>query len=87
MEPLYWSPASPVFECTMDDARTLPQRVVWFGSTTGCPREVLKFIKPEVRSRDFVLLANFEIAPELKALLQRVVAEVSAAPPTQAPCP
>ena len=62
MEPLYWSPASPVFECTMEDARTLPQRVVWFGSTTGCPREVLKFIKPEIRSRNFVLLANFEIS-------------------------
>ena len=40
MEPLYWSPGSPIFECTMDDARTLPQRVVWFGSTSGCPREV-----------------------------------------------
>ena len=41
---------------------------------------MLKFIKPEIRSRDFVLLANFEISPDLKALLQRVVAEVSAAP-------
>jgi hypothetical protein len=48
---------------------------------------VLKFIKPEIRSRDFVLLANFEISPELKALLQRMVAEVSAAPPSQALAP
>ena len=48
---------------------------------------MLKFIKPEIRSRDFVLLANFEISPDLKALLQRVVAEVSAAPPQPTPRP
>ena len=48
---------------------------------------MLKFIKPEIRSRDFVLLANFEISPDLKALLQRVVAEVSAAPPQPTPSP
>jgi hypothetical protein len=49
MEPLYWSPGSPIFECTMDDARTLPQRVVWFGSTSGCPREAT-FPKPQPQS-------------------------------------
>ena len=38
MEPLYWSPASPVFEMPLAEAERLPQRVVWFGSTTGCPR-------------------------------------------------
>ena len=51
MEPLYWSPGSPIFEMTSEDALKLPQKVVWFGSTSGCPREVLKFIKPEIRNR------------------------------------
>jgi len=77
MEPLYWSPASPVFEMPMEEARKLPQRVLWFGSTTGCPREVLKFIKPECRNRDVLVYSNFELSPALTALLHRVMAEVN----------
>jgi len=47
MEPLYWSPASPVFEMPETDAPKLPQKVLWFGATTDCPPEALKFIKHE----------------------------------------
>ena len=55
-------------------ARKLPQRVVWFGSTQHAPEEFLRFIKPEYRDLPFLVLANFEISGDLKALLSRVVA-------------
>merc|ERR550514_1546906 len=84
MEPLYWSPGSPIFEMTSEDALKLPQKVVWFGSTSGCPREVLKFIKPEIRNRDFVLFSNFELDVKLKTLLQRVVKETNCGEPGRA---
>ena len=29
MEPLYWSPASPIFSMPMTEAAKLPQKVVW----------------------------------------------------------
>lgn len=74
MEPLYWSPASPIFELTPTEARKLPQRVVWFGCTQHIPREVLGFIKPECRDQPFLLQSNFEVSAELKELLARVVA-------------
>ena len=109
MEPLYWSPASDIFEmplqgaslahlCTRatpcrdsarvspawPEAKLLPQRVVWFGSTTGCPREVLKFIKPECRNQPFLLQSNFEISAELKELLSKVVAATREGKPAHA---
>ena len=74
MEPLYWSPVSPIFEMTELEAKKLPQRVVWFGSTTGAPAEVRRFIKPEFSDAPFVLQSNFELNAELKELLSRVVA-------------
>eukprot|EP00316_Scyphosphaera_apsteinii_P008749 CAMPEP_0119321156 /NCGR_PEP_ID=MMETSP1333-20130426/54586_1 /TAXON_ID=418940 /ORGANISM="Scyphosphaera apsteinii, Strain RCC1455" /LENGTH=474 /DNA_ID=CAMNT_0007328067 /DNA_START=107 /DNA_END=1531 /DNA_ORIENTATION=+ len=77
MEPLYWSPASSVFEMTVEEAMKLPWRVVWFGSTTGCPQEVLKFIAPESQGKPFVMFANFQLSAELKQLLHRVVDEVN----------
>ena len=77
MEPLYWSPASPIFEMPPEEAKLLPQRVLWFGSTTGCPREVLKFIKPECRNREVLIFANFELSAQLKGLLHQTMAEVN----------
>jgi len=77
MEPLYWSPISSTFEMTVEDAKLLPQRVVWFGSSTGCPKEVAKFVKPEYREKPFLLFSNFELSPELKHLLHRVIEHVS----------
>ena len=46
LEPLYWSPASPVFYVSEQEARKLRERVVWFGCTQHIPNEVLRFIKP-----------------------------------------
>ena len=136
MEPLYWSPASPVFEMTHEEANKLPQKVsaqgerrcaytdahtrtaslrrrrprgcplvvpqhspllptaplpscsrsslglacalvsqvVWFGATQHAPKEVLGFIKPEVRDLPFVLQSNFDVPPSLERLLREVVA-------------
>jgi len=74
MEPLYWSPVSPVFEMSLDEARKLPQRVVWFGVTQHIPAEVSRFIKPECQNKPFLLEANFEISAELKSLLTQAVA-------------
>lgn len=73
MEPLYWSPVSPVFEMTPREARKLPQRVVWFGATQHIPDELLRFIHPECRDLPFLLQSNFEVSAELKALLAEVV--------------
>jgi hypothetical protein len=84
MEPLYWSPCSPVFDMPDAEASKLPQRVVWFGSTQQIPKEVLKFIKPECRDLPFLLQSNFEISTELKELLRRVVHECTAGEPKHA---
>ena len=73
MEPLYWSPVSPVFELTEAEAHKLPQRVIWFGATLHAPKEVLGFIKPECRDQAFLMQSNFEVPPKLQALLRRVV--------------
>jgi len=77
MEPLYWSPASCVFEMPVEEAALLPQKVVWFGSSTGTPAEVTKFIAPACRNKPFMLFANFELSAELKQLLHRVVEEAN----------
>ena len=77
MEPLYWSPASPVFDMSLEEARRLPQKVVWFGSTTGCPKEVVPFIKPACIHQPFVCFSNFELSAELQTLLRAVVAETA----------
>lgn len=49
-------------------------QVVWFGATQHAPKEVLGFIKPEVRDLPFVLQSNFEVPPSLERLLREVVA-------------
>jgi len=85
MEPLYWSPASCIFKMSLDEAGLLPQKVVWFGSSTGCPPEVRdKFIDAECRDRPFMVFANFEFSAELKDLLHRVMDEVNNNPPSRA---
>ena len=43
MEPLYWTPASPIFDMPLSEARKLPQKVLWFGSTLHCPVEVPRY--------------------------------------------
>ena len=55
----------------------LPQRVVWFGSTTGCPQEVKKFILPECLDKPFLVFSNFPLPPELTASLRQMVELVS----------
>ena len=47
---------------------------MWFGSTTGCPPEISKFIKPECLDQPFLLFSNFELSHSLEALLREVVA-------------
>ena len=84
MEPLYWSPASPIFDMPPSEAKKLPQRVVWFGSTENIPAEVSKFIKPECRNQPFLLQSNFEISAELKELLSKVVAATREGKPAHA---
>ena len=84
MEPLYWSPASPVFEMPETDAPKLPQKVLWFGATTDCPPEALKFIKPECLHLPFLLFSNFELPPSLRALLEELVAATRAGKPADA---
>jgi len=73
MEPLYWSPCSGVFGLSRADLQKLPQRVVWFGSTTGMPPEAERFVRAECRAKPFLLFANFELSAELKCLLHRWV--------------
>ena len=75
MEPLYWSPISPIFDMPLAEAKKLPQKVVWFGSTKHCPAEALKFIRPECRDAPFLVYANFEISDDLKQRLRAVVKE------------
>ena len=74
MEPLYWSPVSPVFEMSEAEAAKLPSRVVWFGTLEHIPDEMVRFVKPECRDAPFVLRANFEVAPSLRAKLAEVCA-------------
>jgi hypothetical protein len=73
MEPLYWSPASPVFEMTHEEAQKLPQKVVWFGSTQNAPKEVVGFIKPQCRDLPFLLQSNFDVPAPLKSKLEACV--------------
>ena len=73
MEPLYWSPASPVFFMSEEEAKKLPQYVVWFGATMHCPKEAAGFIKPELRDRPCLIQSNFELTAELKAKLTAAV--------------
>lgn len=75
MEPLYWSPVSPVFSLPPEQAAKLPQRVVWFGATTRTPAELRKFVHPECLNQPFLLFSNFELSAALKAKLREVVAE------------
>ena len=84
MEPLYWSPASPIFKMTEAEAKKLPQRVVWFGCTEHIPTEVLKFIEPEIQNMPFVFMSNFEVDGELKELLRRMVEMVNESTPEDA---
>lgn len=81
MEPLYWSPASPVFFMSEDEARNLPQKVVWFGSTKGAPPEFHKFISPQHLDQPFILFSNFALPRELSDVLRDVVAEVNCGRP------
>jgi len=81
MEPLYWSPVSPVFYMSVEEAKLLPQKVVWFGSTTGCPPEIRKFVVPECQDQPFVLFSNFELSKELNDALRLVMAEVTCGRP------
>ena len=74
MEPLYWSPASPVFEMSEAEARKLPQRVVWFGTTLHIPHEMEGFVKPEFRNASLIIQSNFALDPKLKELLAAVCA-------------
>ena len=39
MEPLYWSPASPIFDIPLDEVKCLRSRVVWFGTATQISRQ------------------------------------------------
>ena len=73
MEPLYWSPASSAFHLSLEDFSKLPQRVVFFGSTTGMPPEALKFVHSKALDKPFLMYTNFEISVELKTLLHRVI--------------
>lgn len=75
MEPLYWSPASPVFEMSQREAAKLPQRVVWFGSTLNIPKEVVGFIRPQCRNLPFLMQSNFEVGADLEEKLRAIVAE------------
>ena len=83
-EPLYWSPASPIFELPPSEAAKLPQRVVWFGSTLSIPKEVLPFIKPECRELPFLIMSNYDVSPALKEKLHKVVAECNQREPSDA---
>ena len=84
MEPLYWSPASPIFEMPPAEAAKLPWRVVWFGSTQHIPAEVLRFIRPECRNSPFLLMSNFDVPAELKRKLSEVCAYVRDGEPAHA---
>ena len=85
MEPLYWSPASPIFELPLEEARKLPQKVLWFGSTQNCPNELRKFVRPECQNLPFVLFANFDVEPKLIEILRAVVTETSSGDPAGEP--
>ena len=84
MEPLYWSPASPIFDMPPAEAAKLPQRVVWFGSTLNIPKEVLPFIKPECRDQPYLLMANFDVSASLAAKLRAVTEECNRRGPADA---
>ncbi len=74
LEPLYWSPASSLFEMTLEEAALLPQKVVWFGGCgAGVPPQLHKFIKPEFYQQELIIMANFELGDELTRLLRRFV--------------
>jgi len=85
MEPLYWSPASPIFSMPLEEAAKLPQRVCWFGATTHAPAELRKFLRPECLDSPFVFFANFEVSDSLRAKLRAVVAECSSGSSTGEP--
>jgi hypothetical protein len=85
MEPLYWSPASPIFSMPMTEAAKLPQKVVWFGATRHTPTELRKFLLPECLELPFVYFANFELSAPLKAKIQAVVAECASGSSTGEP--
>ena len=74
MEPLYWSPMSPVFYMSAHEAAKLPQRVVWFGTTQNIPNEGVRFVAPECRNLPFLVQSNFEVPDSLKAILAEVCA-------------
>ena len=84
MEPLYWSPASPIFEMTPSEARKLPQKVVWFGCTRNAPKEVLGFIKPECRDLPFLIQSNFDVPPSLRSKIEECVQFCNDAQPSDA---
>ena len=68
----------------LDEAKKLPWRVVWFGTTQNAPVEIQKFIKPEQRNLPLVLHANFAISPDLKEKLTRVCAVAREGKPADA---
>ena len=59
----------------------LPQKVVWFGSTTGSPKELRPFIEPQYQDQPFLLFSNFAVPTELRDLLHVVMAEVNCGRP------
>jgi hypothetical protein len=85
LEPLYWSPVSPIFSMPLSEAAKLPYRALWFGSTRQLPSEMRRFVHQEHANQPFVFFANFDVSDELRARLRQVTLETTSGAPAGEP--
>ena len=80
LEPLLYSPLSPVYKLTEEEMKNVPYRIIIFGSFTQVPRMLEKFFYKKYVGKEFVIFSNFTPTTKMVSMLKGALRECSTVP-------
>jgi hypothetical protein len=75
LEPLLYSPLSPVYQLTEKEMENLPYRIIIFGDFTNVPDVLKSFFYQKYFGESFVMFSNFKPSTKLVGLLKNALKE------------
>ena len=80
LEPLLYSPLSPIYKLTEEEMTNIPYRMIIFGDFTAVPDVLKSFFYEKYYGQEFICFSNFEPSEKLIDMLKNALKECSGVP-------
>ena len=80
LEPLLYSPLSPVYKLTEKEMKNIPYRIIIFGDFTSVPKFLKKYFYHQYIGQKFIYFSNFIPSEKLIEMLRSTLKECSTIP-------